>query len=278
MSGRYFSVIAIFIIFLFSSILTAQTPPPLDPAPSAAPAPTPTPAPTPVPAATPAPVIVEATSAVPAVVEPSSATIVTPEPAKKVTPKERRRLKRVLAIFEIEQGGQPLGIVKAQLFVDKVPKTTASFIGLAEGSLEFKEYDKTKGKEGTPAMRPFYDGLTFHRVVPDFVVQGGCPFGTGRGGPGFTVPDEVHGELRHDSAGILSMAREGSKKDSGGSQFFFTLAPIKNLDGKYTVFGKVIEGLDIVKKMGQAKRDPITERPREALVMKKVSIVREYTQ
>ncbi len=294
MSGRYFSLVAIFMVFLFSTLLTAQTPPPQDPTAPPSPSqtiypPPPPGPPKPVAPVPTAPVIVEATSAKPVIVPTVKPTAIVeattgngavsvPVIALKTKKAEQRRLKRVLAIFELEQEGQPLGIVKAQLFVDKVPKTTSNFIGLAEGTLGFKEFDESKGKLGALTNRPFYNGLTFHRVVPDFVVQGGCPFGTGRGGPGFTIPDEILTELRHDAPGMLSMAKEGSRKDSGGSQFFFTLQPLKQLDGKYPVFGKVIEGLDIIKKMGMVKRDPINEQPKETLTIKKVSIVREYAQ
>jgi peptidyl-prolyl cis-trans isomerase A (cyclophilin A) len=277
--NRYFSLVTILILFLFSLSLMAQTPP-AEPPPPPTPAPE-NPAPPTPPTSPPAP-------ATPAVVETSTAQPApapTPVPKPTVTEalkapakKDHRRLKRVLAVFEIEHGGKPFGTFKALIHVDKVPATAENFIGLAEGTKQFKEYDASKGKLGALTVRKFYDGLTFHRVVKDFVVQGGCPFGTGKGNPGYKIPDEFRRELSHDSAGVLSMAREGNKKDSAGSQFFITLAPLKHLDGKATIFGKVIEGLDVVKKMAEVKRDPMSERPVEPLVMKKVSIVREYVQ
>ena len=116
------------------------------------------------------------------------------------------------------------GNIKLELFDDKTPKTCANFEKLA--------------KEG------FYDGLTFHRVIEDFMIQGGCPRGNGTGGPGYEFEDEFHPDLKHDSAGILSMANAGP--NTNGSQFFITHVPCDWLDGKHTVFGKVIEGQDVV--------------------------------
>lgn len=283
MKSRYFGLVAIFIMFLFSLSLMAQSPPAGTVQPPPPPAPS-SPAPPEPPLPVAAPVIAESTTGNPVQVpapKPTTTAVPTPEaPAPVAQPakpkKEHRRLKRVLAVFEVEQAGQPFGTFKAQIFVDKVPRTAENFIGLAEGTKEFKEFDAAKGKLGTMTTRRFYDGLTFHRVVKDFVVQGGCPFGNGKGNPGYKIPDEIRRELSHDSAGILSMAREGSKPDSAGSQFFITLASLKHLDQKATIFGKVIEGLDVVKKMGEVKRDPMSEKPLEPLVMKKVSIVREY--
>ena len=116
------------------------------------------------------------------------------------------------------------GTIKLELFDDKVPKTVKNFEDLC-------------GKQ-------FYDGLKFHRVIPDFMIQGGCPQGTGTGGPGYKFEDEFHPELRHDSAGILSMANAGP--NTNGSQFFITHGPTPHLDDKHSVFGRVIEGQDVV--------------------------------
>ena len=116
------------------------------------------------------------------------------------------------------------GDIRLELFADKTPKTCANFEKLA--------------KKG------FYDGLTFHRVIPDFMIQGGCPDGTGRGGPGYQFEDEFDDELTHSGPGILSMANAGP--DTNGSQFFITHVPCPWLDGKHTVFGKVLEGQDVV--------------------------------
>ncbi|MDR0329022.1 MAG: peptidylprolyl isomerase [Planctomycetaceae bacterium] len=116
------------------------------------------------------------------------------------------------------------GKIQLELFDDKVPMTCANFEELAN--------------EG------FYDGLTFHRVIADFMIQGGCPDGTGAGGPGYEFDDEFHPDLKHDAPGILSMANAGP--DTNGSQFFITHVPCPWLDGKHTVFGKVIKGQKIV--------------------------------
>ena len=132
------------------------------------------------------------------------------------------------------------GPVTAQLFYDKVPLTVTSFVGLAEGTL------------GPQPRRPFFDGLTFHRVVPGFVIQGGDPLGTGDGGPGYEFPDEFLPGLRHDSAGVLSMANDGP--DTNGSQFFITLSPQNQLNYLHSVFGKVISGLDVLPQVQQGDK------------------------
>jgi cyclophilin family peptidyl-prolyl cis-trans isomerase len=126
----------------------------------------------------------------------------------------------------------PRGIITAQLFYDKAPLTVTSFVGLAEGTL------------GPKPGKPFFDGLTFHRVVPGFVIQGGDPLGTGDGGPGYEFPDEFLPGLRHDSQGVLSMANDGP--DTNGSQFFITLSPQNQLNYLHSVFGKVVRGLDVL--------------------------------
>jgi peptidyl-prolyl cis-trans isomerase B (cyclophilin B) len=131
------------------------------------------------------------------------------------------------------------GEIIAELFDKEAPGTVANFVGLATGTKEW-----TDPKSGTKVQRPFYDGLTFHRVVPDFVIQGGCPLGNGRGGPGFHIKCETAGNPRRHQRGSLSMAHAG--KDTGGSQFFICHSAPTHLDGKHTVFGQVTQGIEVV--------------------------------
>jgi len=146
------------------------------------------------------------------------------------------------------------GKVLLHLEYEKVPLTVANFVGLAEGT----KYYSRDGSEPKKQDKPFYDGLTFHRVIPDFMIQGGDPAGNGSGGPGYKFKDETRPELKHDKAGILSMANsdpQGSKKpysnggSSNGSQFFITHKETPWLDGMHTVFGHVVEGQDVVNKI-----------------------------
>ena len=136
-----------------------------------------------------------------------------------------------------------------ELFADRAPNTVKNFKDLTE-----------KG---------YYDGLTFHRVIAGFMIQGGCPKGTGTGGPGYNVKDEFHPELKHDAEGILSMANAGP--NTGGSQFFITLAPTPWLDRKHAVFGRVTKGLDVVRQIGSV-RTGAQDRPVQSVVMEKVTI------
>ncbi len=120
------------------------------------------------------------------------------------------------------------------------PNTTANFVGLAEGLIE---------NNAKKIGEPYFDGLVFHRVVPNFVIQGGDPMGTGYGGPGYRFATEVHGELKHDKAGTVAMANSGP--DTNGSQFYITHTPTPHLDGGYNVFGYVVEGMEVVNSIAQ---------------------------
>ena len=132
------------------------------------------------------------------------------------------------------------GEIVVQLEFEKTPGTVGNFVALAKGELE-----NTIKSQGTP----YYNGLKFHRVIPDFMVQGGCPLGTGTGDPGYKFEDEFHPDLKHDKPGVISMANSGPA--TNGSQFFITHIPTDWLDGKHTVFGNVVEGLDIVDSIAQ---------------------------
>lgn len=142
-----------------------------------------------------------------------------------------------------------LGSFSIELFEDKAPTTTKNFIDLAE-----------KG---------FFDGIIFHRVIEGFMIQGGDPTGTGRGGPGYTIPDEFHGDLTHSVPGVLSMANAGP--NTGGSQFFITLDATPWLDGKHAVFGKVTEGMEVVRSIGSTPTGP-GDKPVQDVVMEAVKV------
>ena len=165
------------------------------------------------------------------------------------------------AIFETTQGN-----VVVRLLEKEAPNTVANFIGLAEGTKEFT--DENSGKK---LKKNFYDGLVFHRVIPKFMIQGGCPQGSGRGGPGYRFADEFHPSLNHSKAGKLSMANAGP--GTNGSQFFITVAPTPWLDNKHTIFGEVVEGQDVADKISNLPRDS-SDRPKTAVVMNKVRIER----
>ncbi len=141
------------------------------------------------------------------------------------------------------------GKIVVQLEFEKAPITVASFVGLAEGT---KYYNKELGGTPKPQNKPYFDGLTFHRVEPGFVIQGGCPLGKGYGGPGYRFPNEINPSLRHSGPGILSMANAGP--DTNGSQFFITLNATPQLDGGYSVFGHVVEGQDVVNKIAKGDK------------------------
>jgi peptidyl-prolyl cis-trans isomerase A (cyclophilin A) len=158
------------------------------------------------------------------------------------------------------------GTFKVRLYDDKAPKTVANFVGLATGEQEW-----TDPATGQKARRPFYDGLIFHRVIDGFMIQGGCPEGSGRGGPGYKFADEFGPGLRHDKPGLLSMANAGP--NTNGSQFFVTLAATPWLDNRHAIFGEVVEGMDVVQKIGKTQTGP-NDRPARDIRIDAVKIQR----
>jgi cyclophilin family peptidyl-prolyl cis-trans isomerase len=150
---------------------------------------------------------------------------------------------------KIAEFNTSIGNFKVELFNDKAPLTVGNFIRLVN-----------KG---------FYNGLIFHRVIDNFMIQGGCPRGNGRGGPGYTIKDEFHPSLKHNAPGILSMANAGP--NTGGSQFFITVAPTPWLDGKHTIFGKVIEGMDTVIAISKVPTDRY-DKPLKQIIINNITI------
>ncbi|MBN2066311.1 MAG: peptidylprolyl isomerase [Candidatus Thermoplasmatota archaeon] len=142
------------------------------------------------------------------------------------------------------------GKFKVELFNDKAPLTTGNFMKLVDDG--------------------FYNGLIFHRVIPGFMIQGGCPHGTGGGGPGYTIKDEFHPSLKHDSKGMLSMANAGP--NTGGSQFFITVAPTPWLDKHHAIFGKVIEGYDVVEAISKVPTGR-NDKPQQDVVINSITII-----
>lgn len=165
------------------------------------------------------------------------------KPMQQETPKTKNRI----VVLETS-----LGTIKGELFEDKAPVTAGNFIKLVE-----------KG---------YYNNLIFHRVIPNFMIQGGCPIGNGTGGPGYAIKDEFGPGLKHDKAGMFSMANSGP--NTGGSQFFITTVPTPWLDGKHAIFGQVIEGMDVVLKIAATERDR-SDKPLKEVKMNKVYIVKE---
>jgi len=163
-------------------------------------------------------------------------------------------VERPVAVFQTNQG-----TFEAELYAAECPETVWNFINLAEG------------RQPTEKEGPFYDGLAFHRVIEGFVIQGGCPQGTGTGGPGYRFKDEFDPALRHDGPGILSMANAGP--NTNGSQFFITLAATPHLDDRHSVFGRVTNGLDVVESIGSVATGAM-DRPKEPVIIEKITIKR----
>ena len=163
-------------------------------------------------------------------------------------------IERATAVVETS-----MGTFEAELYAKECPETVWNFVNLAEGRQE------------TDRGGNFYDGLSFHRVIEGFMIQGGCPLGTGTGGPGYRFKDEFDASLRHESEGILSMANAGP--ETNGSQFFITLGPTPHLDDRHSVFGKVTKGMDVVNKIGSVKTGSM-DKPAESVVMNAVTIKR----
>jgi peptidyl-prolyl cis-trans isomerase A (cyclophilin A) len=157
------------------------------------------------------------------------------------------------------------GNFTARLFDEETPKTVANFTGLADGSKEW-----TDPRSGQKVKKPYFNGTIFHRVIEGFMIQGGDPLGQGTGGPGFTFADEFNPTLRHSKPGILSMANRGP--NTNGGQFFITLAATPWLDDKHSVFGEVVEGMDVVKKIGSTATSKPGDRPVKPITIESVTI------
>ena len=153
-----------------------------------------------------------------------------------------------------------------RLFDQDAPRTVENFVGLAEGTKQWSD-PRTNQK----VQKPYYDGTIFHRVIDGFMIQGGDPLGQGIGGPGYNFADEFHPQLRHNKAGILSMANRGP--NTNGGQFFITLAPTPHLDDRHAVFGEVVDGMDVVSKIGRTQTGD-RDRPLKDIVIQTVTIER----
>jgi peptidyl-prolyl cis-trans isomerase A (cyclophilin A) len=231
----------------------APTPPPVEPAPT--PSPPPAPAPEPV---------KEAPKAAPA-----TKTADKPAPKADAKPADKPATSSNLKPGLYARFETSMGNFTAELNEKEAPITSANFAGLASGEKEW-----TDPRTGQKQKKPYYDGLTFHRIIDGFMIQGGDPLGSGTGGPGFTIKDEYN-NLNHRQVGTLAMART-AQPDSAGSQFYITVAPTPQLDGvrpPYVVFGQVIEGVDIVVNIGHTPTGP-GDRPLTPVIIKKVTIQR----
>jgi peptidyl-prolyl cis-trans isomerase A (cyclophilin A) len=179
------------------------------------------------------------------------------KPAEK--PPAKPRAPGTYAHFVTNQGE-----FTVRLLPEKAPNTVANFVGLAQGTI-----DPATGKPGK--SKPYYNGLTFHRIIDGFMIQGGDPTGTGTGGPGYRINDEIDKTRKFDKAGIMAMANAGP--NTNGSQFFITVAPYPQLPLNYTIFGDVVEGLSVVQAIGKVRTNP-NNKPLQPVVMKTVTIER----
>jgi peptidyl-prolyl cis-trans isomerase A (cyclophilin A) len=159
------------------------------------------------------------------------------------------------------------GAMVARLFDKEAPRTVENFVGLAEGKKQWRN-PRTK----TMVRRPYYNNLTFHRIIPGFMIQGGDPEGVGTGGPGYTFADEFNSKLRHSKPGILSMANAGP--NTNGGQFFITLVPTPHLNDRHSVFGELVEGMDTLMAIGKVPTTKSDNRPIKPVVIKSVRIER----
>ena len=160
------------------------------------------------------------------------------------------------------------GNFTVRLFDEQAPRTVENFVGLAEGTREWSD-PRTNQK----VHKPYYNGTIFHRIIDGFMIQGGDPLGQGIGGPGYNFADEFHPKLRHNKAGILSMANSGP--NTNGGQFFITLVPTPWLDNKHSVFGEVVEGMDVVTKIGSTATSKPGDRPLRPITVESVRIARD---
>ena len=191
---------------------------------------------------------------------------------KKVTEGMKAPAKKTAQVPKKEKGmnaiiDTSMGKIVCKLFDKETPVTIANFAGLAEGTKEW-----TDPGTGQKVKKPFYDGLIFHRVIPNFMIQGGCPLGTGTGGPGYQFQDEFVPSLKFDKPGILAMANAGP--GTNGSQFFITHVPTPWLNGHHTIFGEVTQGMDVVMSIGNVPKGP-GDKPVTPVVIKKITIERK---
>lgn len=176
---------------------------------------------------------------------------------------QKKRDPGLYATFQTNQG-----TIVCQLFEKEAPITVKNFVDLAEGNKEYKD-----PKTGAMKKSRYYDGIIFHRVIPDFMIQGGDPTGTGTGGPGYDFKNEYTPSIKFDKPGRLAMANRG--RDTNGSQFFITEAAVGLEARDYTIFGQLLEGLDVVKKIARVPKDARSnERPATPVVIEKLIIER----